>query len=179
MLSQNTFELLNRPDRIGVAVVGKLLSIDLRIAAANLAPVCINACCISYLAAIPVRIYHDLLAIENQLPGFSRSEIVDELVNGSSLIAGKSLDMILASDKNGDSYRWQESYQLSFGSLVKRQRGKNYYWYWQYYRSDGSRADSYMHKTLDGAISRVRSIGIPDDAKPQRLNKSKKTWIIN
>jgi hypothetical protein len=208
LLSPRSFELLSRPNPIGIAVVKQLLSIDLGVKI-DLEPYR-DACSISYLAALPIRIYHDLLSIEHEC-GFSRSEIVDGLVKAkcdsilpairlSALIAGKTEIGILASDKNRCAYSWQrftsdgcpvregesrqesstdlETYQLPYGCLIKRWRGNKSYWYWQYYRVDGSRADDYMHKNLDGAIARVKSIGIPGDAKPQRLHKSKKIWEL-
>ncbi|WP_310410548.1 hypothetical protein [Chamaesiphon sp. OTE_8_metabat_110] len=215
LLSPSSFELLERPDPIGVAVVKRLKSIDFNSVTHLLSPVeCYSctqatfsfgsspenvawedsptklaplsdACTIAYLATLPIQIYENLLAIEQICVGMDRSSIVDGLVKTSavSVLPAIRRSDLIAGNKEIEPYhridRDLETYCVPYGILIKRWRGKNAYWYWQYYRADGSRADDYMHKTLDGAIARVKAIGIPADASPQRLNKSKKVWHLN
>ena len=69
--------------------------------------------------------------------------------------------------------------KLKFGLLKSLDRPNNRrYWYWRYYDTKGNRKDRYLGTNLDKALAKVVEIGIPSDAKPQRINKAKKTWAI-
>lgn len=67
---------------------------------------------------------------------------------------------------------------LEFGILIQKiMPVDRKYWYWRYYDADGKRRDKYMGKNLDKALAKVREIGYPDDALPQRKGKGKKLYL--
>jgi hypothetical protein len=173
LLSQEIFERLGAPDRVGVAVVRHLQQWDL--SDVRLDPI-MRDLMVPYLITLPKNLYNLLLAIEVEHPDLDRSTVVDGLlwvglsdflpaIRDTSLIAGKSAEIV--------------TYRLKFGILVRRQKSKNYYWYWQYYDCKGKRVEMYCGKCLQLAIVKVREIGIPPDARPQRLGKSRKDWVIS
>lgn len=195
-LSLQNFELLQQPDRIGIEVVRRLKSWDLRSSEFDLER-CINKLELDYQITMPNGIYQEVCALELAHPGLSRSEVVDGLlwaglsgflpaISPKSLIAGKrsangslegAYSDCLPAISEDNSYRGQ-TFTLTFGTLVNKKKGNYRYWYWQYYDWKGDRKDKCMGKDLNLALTEVRRINIPNDAEPKRLNKGKKQWQL-
>lgn len=57
--------------------------------------------------------------------------------------------------------------ELPCGHLKPKHTKYGIYYYWQYYKREGDRADKYLAKNRDQAIAKARAIGMPEDANPK------------
>ena len=105
-------------------------------------------------------------------PSLTLSAAVDGLLGAHlSSVFSKISDDSLILEKTDQT-------PLLYGCLVPQQKKTEIYWLWRYQNRRGEQRDMYLGKGLDRAVAKVRAIGIPKDARAQRLNKGRKLWAI-
>ena len=182
-LSQRTIDLIDPTPTLGVAIAHHLTAIATNFAwtiigdnreAELVLPLPHNS--IDLSIKVPILIdatTHELLlraTLSN--PSLTLSAAVDgllwaHLTSAFTMISNNILIMVKTEVK-----------PIPYGCLVPQHKSTETYWVWRYPDRHGKPKDKYLGKGLDRAVAKVRSIGIPADAKPQRLNKGKRLWAI-
>lgn len=172
-LSQSTVDLIKPVPTLATAIYRHLKEIIPQLKPDELLPNNPRQLEKSAAIILDANIYQRLIIATQTNPSLTISAAVDVLLyqHLSDPVPTISEDSLIVGT---------DQITLEFGVLVQKTMPVDRkYWYWRYYNIEGNRRDKYMGKALDKALAKVRHIGCPDDAAPQRKNKGKKTYSTN